>query len=80
MGPKKLRHFDLWVFGFLLMGVVLVFAWKPLQESVAFHAGLGGQSFGGVGLGLEPPCLCGSRAGVGSILFIAFMAQGPSKF
>ncbi|CAK9094473.1 unnamed protein product [Durusdinium trenchii] len=35
-------HLDLSVFIFLLLGIVFVFAWKPLRESVAFHAGLGG--------------------------------------
>ena len=42
LGGSGLRHFDVSVFGYLLGGAVLVFAWRPLRESVAFHAGLGG--------------------------------------
>lgn len=35
-------HFDLSVFLFLLIGMIFVIGWKPLRESVTFHAGLGG--------------------------------------
>jgi len=37
-------HFDFLVFLFLLVGIIFVVGWKPLRESVAFHAGLGGLS------------------------------------
>ncbi|CAE7240837.1 unnamed protein product [Symbiodinium natans] len=35
-------HLDLSVFAFLMIGLTLVLAWRPLSESSVFHAGLGG--------------------------------------
>eukprot|EP00439_Symbiodinium_sp_Y106_P081974 s153_g21.t1 len=35
-------HLDLSVFVFLMAGLTLVVAWRPLSESSVFHAGLGG--------------------------------------